>query len=152
MAVERVEIDIVRDVTTRGNIAYSVVAYEKKEQEEAVRRLVEVKKEQYPLPQQVVVYCRTREQTESLAYVLGCRYYHGKMTVEQKGVVMEELKSGSGHVFTSTNALGLGIDVPSIRAVIHVVARERMTQYVQESGRAGRDGLASEAIVMQAFR
>ncbi|KAK5685703.1 hypothetical protein LTR17_027000, partial [Elasticomyces elasticus] len=152
MAVDRVEVDIVRDVTTRGNIAYSVVAYEKKEQEEAVRRLVEVKKEQYPLPQQVVVYYRTREQTESLAHVLGCRYYHGKMTVEQKGVVMEELKSGSGHVFTSTNALGLGIDVPPTRAVIHVVARERMTQYVQESGRAGRDGLASEAIVMQAFR
>ncbi|KAK4897073.1 hypothetical protein LTR49_028043 [Elasticomyces elasticus] len=152
MGVEREEVEIVRDVTTRGNIAYNVVAYEKQEEEEAVRRLVEVKKEQYPSPQQVVVYCRTREQTERLAGVLGCMYYHGKMTVEQKGVVMEELKSGRGHVFTSTNALGLGIDVPSIRAVIHVGAREQMTQYVQESGRAGRDGLASEAIVMQAFR
>jgi len=52
-------------------------------------------------------------------------------------------------VFTATNALGLGIDAPTIRVVIHVGIREKMRDYAQESSRAGRDGLRSEAIMLR---
>ena len=74
------------------------------------------------------------------------------MSPGEKAEVMEQLKSGSAQVFTSTNALGLGIDVASIRIVVHVGAREGIRQFVQESGRAGRNGDGSESITMRAYR
>jgi superfamily II DNA helicase RecQ len=52
-------------------------------------------------------------------------------------------------VIVATNALSLGIDVPDIRAVVHVEMPYRMADYAQQSGRAGRDGQRSEAIVIQ---
>jgi superfamily II DNA helicase RecQ len=52
-------------------------------------------------------------------------------------------------VFVATNALGLGIDVPHIRVVIHIGVRSRITDFVQESSRAGRDREKSEAIILR---
>ena len=58
--------------------------------------------------------------------MLGCRYYYAKISPGEKAEVIGELKSGTAQVFTSTNALGLGIDVASIRVVVYVGAREGM--------------------------
>jgi superfamily II DNA helicase RecQ len=52
-------------------------------------------------------------------------------------------------VFVATDALGLGIDAPHIRVVIHMGVRSRITVSAQESGRVGRDGQKSEAIVLR---
>ena len=49
-------------------------------------------------------------------------------------------------MFAATNALGLGIDAPSIRAVVHAGSPSKIQDYAQELGRAGRDGPPSEAI------
>ncbi|KAF2801298.1 uncharacterized protein BDZ99DRAFT_403678, partial [Mytilinidion resinicola] len=54
-------------------------------------------------------------------------------------------------VFTATNALGLGINMPTIRAVVHVGTIRKMRYYAQESGRAGRNGRKSKAIIMHGF-
>jgi superfamily II DNA helicase RecQ len=62
------------------------------------------------------------------------------------------LTSGEQQVFTATNALGLGVDAPHIRVVLHVGTVRQMRQYAQESGRAGRQGDASEAIIMRGYR
>ncbi|KAJ0129748.1 Cytochrome P450 monooxygenase TRI13 [Fusarium oxysporum f. sp. albedinis] len=56
---------------------------------------------------------------------------------------------GDGRVIVTTNALSFGIDVPDIRAVVHVGMPYRMADYAQQSGRAGRDGQRSEAIVIR---
>jgi superfamily II DNA helicase RecQ len=53
-------------------------------------------------------------------------------------------------VFTATNTLGVGIDALTIWVVIHVGVPKELKQYSQESSRAGRDGQASKAIIMQA--
>ncbi|OBT94379.1 hypothetical protein VE01_07737 [Pseudogymnoascus verrucosus] len=55
-------------------------------------------------------------------------------------------------VIVATNALGLGIDVPDIRVVIHVEVVWRLKDYGQESGQAGRDGQSSEAIIIMPKR
>ena len=120
-----------RDSTTRKNVAYSVIEYSKEEEEEEVKKIVEEKKAQYPSPGQIVVYCRTVKQTQGLAKVLGCSAFHRTVgNEEEKREILRRLTQGEEQVFTATNALGLGIDAPTIRVVIHVGVREKMRDYV----------------------
>jgi superfamily II DNA helicase RecQ len=142
-----------RGVTSRSNIQYQIQAYDMEEEEEAVRTLVEELKREYPPPGQVIVYCDTVQKTVRLAEVLGCVCYHRNVgSSQEKKALVAQLTSGQQQVFTATNALGLGVDAPTIRAVVHVGVVRSVRQYAQESGRAGRDGLASEAIIMRGFR
>ena len=67
---------------------------------------------------------------------------------EHKRWLLDRLISGHEQVFTATNALGIEIDRASIRVVIHVGVPRSMASFAQESGRAGRDGLPSESIIM----
>jgi superfamily II DNA helicase RecQ len=142
-----------RTATTRPNIAYQVQRYAVKDEDEQVRQLVEAKKVQYPMPGQIIVYCGTVQRTKSLGELLGCSAYYREVGDEvAKRRILDRLISGHEQVFTATNALGLGIDRGSIRAVIHVGVPRRMRDFAQESGRGGRDGLASESIIMQPCR
>ena len=142
MGLKEGDVHRFRDSTTRKNVAYSVVEYTKEEEDEEIRRIVEKKKLQYPAPGQIIVYCKTVKQTQHLAEVLGCSAFYREVgSEEEKRVILHKLTSGKEQVFTATNALGLGIDAPTIRVVIHVGIREKMREYAQESGRAGRDGL-----------
>jgi superfamily II DNA helicase RecQ len=142
-----------RGPTTRRNVAYRVQLYDGKEEMEVVQRLVEEKKQQYPLPGQIVIYCDTVALTKKLAVMLGCACYYREVgDTDEKKAIVRQLCQGEEQVFTATNALGLGVDAPSIRVVIHVGVVRKLKDYAQESGRAGRDGLKSEAIILHRAR
>ncbi len=150
VGVEEQDMCIFRDNTKRPNIGYRVVEYEKDDEDSQVREMVEALKEKYPTPGQIIVYCKKIDQARRLARVLQCSVYHRTVgNEEEKKGILRQLTGQKERVFTATNALGLGVDVPTIRAVIHIGIREDLAQYAQESGRAGRDGLTSEAIVMR---
>jgi superfamily II DNA helicase RecQ len=124
------EIFTLRDCTVRPNITYAVVGYERKEEDEAVRQLVEEKLNQHPDPGQVIVYCRKVEQVKRLAVVLGCSVYHRAVGDQQrKKGILQRLIGQTERVFTATNALGVGIDAPTIRVVIYVGVLKELKQY-----------------------
>lgn len=142
----------IRAPTTRTNVAYRIVRFDlaKEVLEEAIARVVEEKKAQYPLPGQVIIYSGTVQQTQDLAAVLGCTsYYRAVGTGREKSAIVQRLTESQEQVFTATNALGLGVDAPHIRVVIHVGIVRELKSYAQESGRAGRDGERSEAILLR---
>jgi superfamily II DNA helicase RecQ len=142
-----------RGRTTRKNIRYQVQPYDMEDEQQAIVDLVEGLKEKYPLPGQIIVYCGTVARTVEMARELGGVCYHREVgSVEDKKEIVRQLTSGQQQVFTATNALGLGVDAPTIRAVVHIGTVRKMRHYAQESGRAGRDGKVSEAIIMRGYR
>ena len=98
-----------------------------------------------------MIYCRTVDQVKDFAKALDyIVFWRNVGTEDEKAEVLAKLTKGDERVFTSTNALGEGIDVPSIRVVIYIGIVDNLDDYRQQSGRVGRDGCtASEAIVLR---
>jgi RecQ family ATP-dependent DNA helicase len=161
---QRGDIHLIRSPTTRKNVSYSVQTIPANTVEEAtagitaaVHAIMDSKLEEYPWPAKMIIYCQRVQATEAVADELGCDAYHRE--VDTRDGKAERLKAwmggiqrdqyGSGRVIVATNALGLGIDVPDIRVVMHVEMPYEMADYAQQSGRAGRDGEHSEAIVVR---
>jgi superfamily II DNA helicase RecQ len=61
---------------------------------------------------------------------------------------LADFMAGKQRVIVATSALGMGVDIPDIRCILHVDWPFTVLDYAQESGRAGRDGLRSEAIMI----
>lgn len=74
--------------------------------------------------------------------------YHGKMKTRDREQVQSEFMRGEHKVMIATKAFGLGIDKPDIRFVYHFEFPDSLETYAQEAGRAGRDGLASRAVLL----
>lgn len=142
----------IRQSTVRPNIRYDL--QELAPGDEALVGLIQGKVDQYAGNGVVLVYASTLKDGRHLAGKLTqsglpCHFYdHEVGRAGDPQAILQSVISGSAAVVVATTALGLGIDAPSIRAVIHFGQLNTLPAYAQESGRAGRDGLPSEAIIV----
>jgi len=153
MEIMKVQIppkQIFRAPTTRPNIAYSVAEHPAETEETTfVQELVAQKLQQYPAPAKIIIYSSSINSIEEIGAKLGCHVYHASVgSPEVKSRIQEQWGRANGRVVVASNAFGLGIDQPDVRAVIHVGQIYQMRNYGQESGRAGRDRQPSEAIII----
>ena len=92
-----------------------------------------------------VVYCNAVRQTIDLAEALDCYAFY--YTATDKIMVLQWFRS-EGRIIVATSAFRIGIDITDIRLIVYISWPRILLDYTQKNGRAGRDRLKSEAVII----
>ena len=156
-ATERVRTDIVEQlrlsepsilvgIFDRPNLVYRIVP-----RVDAERQTLEVIRRH--AGQAAIVYCISRKDAERMAAVLGedgvrAAHYHAGMEPDERRRTQDAFAAEQLDVMAATVAFGMGIDRSDVRCVIHAAMPKSVEHYQQETGRAGRDGLEAECVLL----
>jgi ATP-dependent DNA helicase RecQ len=156
-ATERVRADIVAQLQLRNptilvgtfdrpNLVYRIVP-----RIDARAQVLEVL--QRHRSQAAIVYCISRKDTESMASFLQANrlraaFYHAGMEADERRQTQDDFAAETLDVVAATVAFGMGIDRSDVRCVVHAAMPKSIEHYQQETGRAGRDGLEAECVLL----
>ena len=134
-----IQLELFRSNRYRTNLEYQV--FQKSQQEEkytCLREIIELKK----CPT-IIYVARTRTASTLAARLkqdgFSVRAFHGKMDIKDKTENQNDFISGIVQIMVATSAFGMGVDKKDVGLVVHYEISDSLENYVQESGRAGRD-------------
>lgn len=136
----------------RTNLKFEVQSVTKHEKLERVHDLLSDRLGQHS-DGCAIVFRATRHATEETAKFLrekgwSTANFHAGLTPPEKKRIQDEFLAGNTKVISATNAFGMGIDKENVRLVIHADTPGSLENYLQEAGRAGRDGLSAECVLL----
>jgi ATP-dependent DNA helicase RecQ len=141
-------LEVVASSPHRANLAFEVMEISGADRLRALTRFIK------RLRRPGIIYCATTKAVDDLYGALRllrmpAHHYHGRMAAKDRNAEQElYMRPGRRTVMVATSAFGLGIDKPDIRYIIHYQSPASLEQYVQEAGRAGRDGRKANCILL----